>query len=319
MLNNAGIGAFFVGVIHRGISLIILYRKLFYYEIHLPVFQLSQGILVESVNRTGKYNFLRLFHPHFPMLKEVLRQFHGDIGKNIFHQLGIARLGNSLVQGIKIVIIIGQAHRKSFDNGSRKILTIPAPLLFGIALNQFLIDFSTYQGNGLLFQILRLANPCSLPLCLNFLLGLLRTGNPPHPIEGIHIKGEGVDFSLIVGNGGIGKAIKFRKAIHILPNLFIVGMENVGTVVMNHDAILLVAVNISPDMIPLVNDQNFFPPFLCLSCKNSAKKSRTYYQIIKLCHLFLQSCLGHYTAPYFTKALRRTIAEKQIAKQKTKR
>ena len=61
-------------------------------------------------------------------------------------------------------------------------------LLFGVALNQFLVDVAAHQGDGLRLQVLRLVGDL-LALLLDLDGSLLRRHNAPHFIKGIILKG----------------------------------------------------------------------------------------------------------------------------------
>ena len=49
--------------------------------------------------------------------------------------------------------------------------------------------------------------------------------------------------------------VKFRKLIDILPYFLIAGVENVGSVPVYVDAVHIFTVNISGDVVPLINHQ----------------------------------------------------------------
>ena len=78
---------------------------------------------------------------------------------------------------------------------------------------------------------------------------------------------------MIIGYRGIGKTVKFRKPIHILPHLAVICMENVRPVFVHLDSLYLLCVNISRDMRPLVNHKNGFSPIFGLSGKHGAIES----------------------------------------------
>ena len=63
----------------------------------------------------------------------------------------------------------------------------------------------------------------------------------------------------------------------IAPNLFIVGMENVSTVLVDIDALDVLSVNIARNVRALVNDQHGLAVCLGLMCKDCAVQAGAYY------------------------------------------
>ena len=75
----------------------------------------------------------------------------------------------------------------------------------------------------------------------------------------------------------ICKAIESGKAVHIVPYLFIVGMEDMSAVLVYVDAFNLLRVYVSRDVRSLVNDKDGLVLFGSLVSKDCAVKACTYY------------------------------------------
>ena len=204
-------------------------------------------------------------------------QPHLNALEHILHQPGIAINGNALVKGVEVVVVEGQPYRQTLNDEGGQIFAIPAPLLFGVALDQLFVNVRAHQGDGLLFQVFRLGDAGFPALPGDFCLGLGRCHHTPHLVEGVHVKGQGIELALIVGNRGIGKAVKFGELVYIIPDLFVVGVENMGAVNVDIDIFHGFGVYISGDVIPFVNDQNGFPGGLSLLGKYCAVQTCTYH------------------------------------------
>lgn len=93
--------------------------------------------------------------------------------------------------------------------------------------------------------------------------------------------------------------IELRKLIDIIPHLSIGGMENMGPIGMNMDALFFLTINISAQMFPAVNNKTFFPFFLSLMSKHTAKESAAHNQII-IFHIGLPAYISFpYTFLYY--------------------
>ena len=87
--------------------------------------------------------------------------------------------GNALIQRVEIVVVKGQPHRQALDDKCRQVLAVAAPLLFGVALDELLINVAAHKGDGLLLKVLRLVGDLAA-LLLNFGGCLLRCDDAPH-------------------------------------------------------------------------------------------------------------------------------------------
>ena len=280
MLNDPGPGSLPVGVIYRRIALEIGDLQKLCFKTHTAVLQRAVTVPKVGIHRAGIDHLPGKTLQGGSVFQEVHPQPNLDSLQHSCHHGGVALHGNALIFGIEIVVIKGIAHRQAADNECRQILAVPAPLLFGVALHQLFVDIRAHQRNGLLLQILRLGDPSRLALVFNDLLGLLRGHNPPHTIEGIHIKGQRIKLPFVVCHGRIGKAVEFGEAIHIVPNPIVIGVEDMGAVFVHLNALHLFAVDISGNVIPLVHHKNGKALVGCLAGKHGTKQSCTDYQII---------------------------------------
>ena len=85
---------------------------------------------------------------------------------------------------------------------------------------------------------------------------------------------------MVIRHRRIGIPVKLRKASDIVPDLFIIGVENMSAVAVNLNALHLFSVDITANMISLINYKDGLTRFLCLLGKSGTKKTRAYNQII---------------------------------------
>ena len=61
--------------------------------------------------------------------------------------------------GGEVIVVVGIAYWQAADDKRWQFPAWAAPLLFRVALDELLVNIRTYQGNGLLFQILEATMP----------------------------------------------------------------------------------------------------------------------------------------------------------------
>ena len=210
--------------------------------------------------------------------------------EHLFHHGGVAAVGNALVQGVEIVVVEDKAHRQPLDDEGGQLIAGAAPLLLGIALDELFIDVDAHQVDGLLFQILGLGGEMGGPLLGNLGGGLGGGDNAPHLVEGVHVEGHVVQLALVVGHRRVGVPVEHRKLVHIVPHLLVVGVEDVGAVFVDVDALHLFGIDVAGDVVALVDHQAGAPGLGGFVGKHRAEQSGADDQIIILfCHGTLTS------------------------------
>ena len=101
---------------------------------------MSVAIVKIFINHTGIHDLLEHIRMLLTVCKKVGLQHHIDIVEQLLYHLRIATDRNSLISVVKVIVIISKTQWKPPDNKSRKLLTVPPPLLFRIAFDQLLID-----------------------------------------------------------------------------------------------------------------------------------------------------------------------------------
>ena len=140
MLNNSCIRNLSVCIIYHSISLIIIHIQNFCFKAHRTILQCSQLISEILVNHSCKYHFIRYIFILFSECKIIRIGFYLYTFQHFFYNRCISALWYSLINIIKIIIVISKAEGKPFDNKCRKLCTRTSPLLFCISLYQLFIN-----------------------------------------------------------------------------------------------------------------------------------------------------------------------------------
>ena len=279
MLDDTGPRRLAVGVVDRSIALKAGLVEELVLKADRAVLQRAQLIIKVSVNGAGVDHLVSQCIQCSLVFQIVSVQAHFNAVQQVGNHLGVAADGDALIQRVEIVVVKGQAHRQSLDDEGGQILAIAAPLLLGVALDELLIDVAAHKGDGLFFQVLRLAGDF-FALLLNFGGSFLRRDHTPHLIKSIHIEGQRVELALVVGNRRVGKAVELRKLGDIIPDFFVVGMEDMCAVLVDVDTLDVLGVDIARNVGALINHQHALAVCLCLMRKDSAVQAGADYQII---------------------------------------
>ena len=294
MLDDPGIGRLGIGVIDDGIALEVRHVQHFRLKAHGAELQIAQSEIEILIDGTGIDDPVRHGVPLFPVLQIIRIQSHFDTVQHALHHLRVAAHGDSLIQGVEIVVVKGQPHRQSLDDERRQLRAGSSPLFLGIALDQFLIDIRSHQADGLFFQILRFRDPGLFPLLSDALFRFLRRHHAPHLIEGIHVERKRVQLPVVIGHGRIGIAVELRELSHVIPHFLIVGVEDVRAVFVDVDAFHFFRIDIACHLRTTVDDHHALSGFLCLVGKHCTEQSGTDNEIIYMFHLISPMILFFY-------------------------
>ena len=279
MLDDAGPRRLAVRIVDGGVALEAGLVEQLILKPNGAILQRAELVVKVGINGSGVDDLVSQCVQRGFVFKVIGVQPHLDAVEKISNHLRIAADGNALIQGVKVVVVKGQPHRQTLDDKSRQVLAVAAPLLFGVALDELFINVAAYKGDGLLLKVLRLVGDLTA-LLLNFGGCLLRRYNAPHLIEGVHIEGQRIQLTLIVGNGRVCKAVKLGKPGDVAPDLFVVGVEDVRTILMDVDTLDVLGVDIARNVGALIHDQHGFAVGLGLMGEDGTVQAGADYQII---------------------------------------
>ena len=148
----------------------------------------------------------------------------------------------------------------------RQLRAAAAPLLLRVALDELRVDIRTDERDGLFLEVLRLAFD-RLALFCDDCLRLRRRHDVPELAERIHVERQIVEMALIVRHRRVDEIVKGDELVDIRPDILIARVEDVCTIFVDVDAILLLAVDIAADMIASTD-----LPACFASCAKTAPK-----------------------------------------------
>ena len=244
VLDDACPRCFPVGVVDSGVALKTGLVQQFVLEADRTVFQRTQLVVKVGINGSCVDNFVRQIVQFRLVFQVICVQPDLNAVQQVGNHLGVAADGNALVQGVEIVVVKCQAHRQTLDDESGQLFAVSPPLLLGVTLDKFFINVTTDEGDSLFFQIPRFMGDF-LTLLLDFGSSLLWRYYTPHFVKGVHVERQRVEFTLVVGDRRVCKTVELSELGDVIPDFFVVCMENMGTVLVDVDTFDIFGVNVT--------------------------------------------------------------------------
>ena len=304
MLDDPGVGDAAFCVIDHCIALeIVRVRHFLGLKMKGPVLEGAVALPEEFIDHSGVEDLVKGVLSHrkhcpFPVgsrdladsKAEIRIEDHRDALQHFFNHRGISADRDSLVPVIKIVVVVDKPDREPADDKGGQLRAVPAPLLLRVALDKLFIDIASDERQSLLFEVRRFADLGFPDLPGDHVLRLLRSADPPHFAEGIHIKRQVVDLISVSGDGTVDILIEFRELLDILPDFLVGSVEDMRSVAVHMDTVSFFCINIAGDVAASVDHSARYTFILHFPCKNGAEKSRAYNKpaIMHLLSLSLQ-------------------------------
>src|SRR5690606_1425244 len=99
-------------------------------------------------------------------------------------------------------------------------------------------------------------------------------------VKSVHVEGQIKKLALIIGYRCIGIPIKFHKSIYIIPYGPVIGMKDMGPVLMDIYTFHFLTINIAPKVSAPIDYQAFFSFLFGLMDKNGTKKSGAHNKVV---------------------------------------
>ncbi|AFJ83272.1 hypothetical protein Y1U_C0823 [Streptococcus thermophilus MN-ZLW-002] len=80
----------------------------------------------------------------------------------------------------------------------------------------------------------------------------LRRHDAPHFIKCIHVERQRIQLAFVVGHGGVGEAVELSKLCNVVPDLFVVSVENMRSIFMDIDTLNVFGIDISRNVRTLI-------------------------------------------------------------------
>ena len=140
MLDHTGIGRLRIGIVHHGVALIIVGVQYLRLKPEAAILQRTQPIVKIGVNGAGIDHSFRQRRQLPPLPKEIRVQPYLDPLQHPLHHSRVAVLGDALIPGVEVVVVIGEAYRQPPDDKGGQLRAGTAPLLLGVPLHQLFVN-----------------------------------------------------------------------------------------------------------------------------------------------------------------------------------
>ena len=233
-------------------------------EVDRAPLELAQRIVEVAVHRA------RVHHRHarrgqrglverLGTVEEVGLQGHVDarVVDHALHPGGVAVRGQALPRVAEVAVVVVEAHRQTADDARRQVLRIGLPLLARVVLDERLVQRTADQRNALVVEVLRIRarQLAGLPVDQGLRLGR-RVTRVEELVDGPEVDRQGVHLAVVRGVHAVHVAGERGEPVHVLPHAPVGRVEQVGAVLVDLRAGLLVhvAVRVAADMVAHVDD-----------------------------------------------------------------
>ena len=257
VLDDARVGDLALGVVDHSNALVVLLVERLGLEAQAAVLERAQPEVVErvdgaAVDRPGGDVGLggdELLVLHAAADLDAL-EHAGD-------HLGVAAHGDALVAVVEVVVVVGEAAGEAPDDARRQVLAVAAPLLLGVALHERLEDVAADERQRLLLEVRRLADVLGGDLLGDLGAGVGgRDDARPHLGEGVHVEGHVVHVAAEVGDRRVDVVVELGEAVDVVPDVPHGGVEDMGAVAVDLDALDVLGVDVAGDVVAAVDDQD---------------------------------------------------------------
>ena len=239
-------------------------------------------------------------------------QLHGDSRMIQYPRdhLGIAVTRHALKFVKEIVVVIGKAHGQPLQDRGRQIMGRAAPLLGCVAFEKRLVEIAPDKSERLLLKGLRIGD--ILGLAGEKGTGLVRAqGLAVELIDCMQVDGEREYLPLCCGFDPVFIGFKGRELVHILPDLRIIGVENMRPVGVHHHTRFSIAcgVAIACNMVAAINNGDIMTCLRQSTAYHRPRKPSPYHQncVAHLCPIHQSGDLYH-TGPLLKPSNPRSIS-----------
>ena len=197
---------------------------------------------------------------------------------HVLEPLVVAVLRKSLVGGGEVAVVVVEADGQARDDVGGELGRISLPLLRRVVADECVEEGLADQLLALLIEVLRLDIGVFTGLALNLRLRLgRRVVGMEELVDSAEIDGERVYLAAVRRIHAVRIVGEFRESVRILPHTLDVGVEQVGAVLVDFDARLLIEVRcgVATDTRASVDDEYVLPaPLRDLLGDGQAEKAR---------------------------------------------
>lgn len=285
VLDDARVGDLALGVVDHGHALVVGLVERLGLEAQAAVLQRAQLKVVECVDGAA----VDRLGGDIGLVGDQLLVFHAATHlhalEHVGDHLGVAAHGDALVAIVEVVVVVGKAAGESLDDARGQVAAVAAPLLLGVALHERLEDVAAHEGQRLLLKVGRLADVLGGHLLGDLGAGVGRRDDArPHLGKGVHVKGHVVHVAVEIGDRRVDVIVELGKAVDVVPDVFHGGVEDVGAVTVDLDALDVLGIDVAGDVIAAVDNQDRLAGALSGIGKDGARKAGADDEVIVLGH-----------------------------------
>ena len=285
VLDDAGVGDLTLGVVDHGYALVVLLVERLGLKAQAAVLERAQLKVVERVDGAAVDRLGGDVGLGGGQLLVLHAAADLDALEHVGDHLCVAANGDALVAVVEVVVVVGEAAGETLDDARGQILAVTAPLLLGVTLHERLEDVAAHEGQRLLLKVCRLTDVLGGHLLGDLCLGVRRRDDArPHLGEGVHVKGHVVHVAVEVGDRRVNVVVELGEAVDVVPDVLHGGVEDVGAVAVNLDALDVLGIDVAGDVIAAVDDQDRLAGALGGVGKDGARKAGTDDEVIVLGH-----------------------------------
>lgn len=285
VLDDACVGDLALGVVDYGHALVVLLVERLGLKAQAAVLERAQLKVVERVDGAAVDRLGGDIGLGGDELLVLHAATHFDALEHVGDHLGVAAHGDALVAVVEVVVVVGEAAGESLDDARGQVAAVTAPLLLGVALYERLEDVAAHEGQRLLLKVGRLSDVLGGHLLGDLGAGIGRRDDArPHLGEGVHVEGHVVHVAVEVGDRRVDVVVELGEAVDVVPDVFHGGVEDVGAVTVDLDALDVLGIDIAGDVVAAVDDQDRLAGTLGGVGKDGARKAGTDDEVIVLGH-----------------------------------
>lgn len=187
VLDRPGVGGLCVGVVHHRNSLHIRAVVDLVLEPQCPVLKGLVAVAVVLVDRAGEDDGVRAPEPPFLVLEEINVELDVAAVEHLLEDSGVASLGDTLERVGEVIVVEDEPKRDTPHDGSWELRAHVPPLLFGVALDQLLVDGATRHVQDVFLKVGRAIVRDTVRL--NRRARLFRSVYAEECVEGVHVEG----------------------------------------------------------------------------------------------------------------------------------
>ena len=257
VLDDARVGDLALGVVDHGDALVVGLVERLGLEAQTAVLERAQPEVVERVDGAAVDRLGGDIGLGGDELLVLHAAAHLDALEHVGDHLGVAAHGDALVAVVEVVVVVGEAAGEAPDDARGQVAAVSAPLLLGVALHERLEDVAAHEGQRLLLEVCRLADVLGGHLLGDLCLGVCRRDDArPHLGEGVHVEGHVVHAAAEVGDRRVDVVVELGEAVDVVPDVPHGGVEDVGAVAVDLDALDFLGVDVAGDVVAAVDDQD---------------------------------------------------------------